>query len=189
MNKKQLTILLSSIAAVVVIALVIVLIVINANGLKKYNKMIDNSAQTVLEINVDIQLKDQSELVYQHYTTTKISETNATIEETISSLGPNFVLDTTSNIQTKEGIKKEDLVGISLDKESLSNVKIKKNLITCEVSKENLSKVLKNNDIYLDMNGNAELIITFEDKKLKSIVCTYKTSTAKDVIINATYAY
>lgn len=161
----------------------------SCNKLKKYNKMIMNSTSSVASLELDIQMLDQSILVYEYNNKTTINGTSASVVITLSSLNENFELETTQQTEEVANMNRDDLFKINLDSKNLASFTKEKDVITCEVSKANLTTVLTNCDASLDLATNASLVLTFADKKLTKVTCTYQTTTNKTVVINATYTY
>lgn len=161
----------------------------SCNKLNKYAKMINKSVDQVVSIELDIQMSDQSQLVYEYNNKITITDNKAHVEVTTSSLNSSFELASTTSTEDIENVNRKDLFQIDLNHKYLVSYEKEKNIVTCEVSKENIVNVLKNSHTNLDIAENAKLVLTFENKRLMTISCKYQTSTAKDVEINAKYTY
>lgn len=180
-------IILTSVSIVLLFSLIFTLS--SCNKLNKYAKMINKSVNSVKAVELNIQMSDQSQVVYIYQHKTTITDNKAHVEITTSSLNSSFVLESKTVTEDVENANREELFQIELNHKYLVNYEKGKNTVTCEVAKENMTNVFKNCHTNLDIAGNANLILTFENKKLMTVNCTYQTSTAKDVEIRATYAY
>lgn len=172
-----------------VIMFVLTFTLTSCNKLNKYQKMIQTSSQTVSVMEFDVKMTDQSQVVYEYFTKTSISGANATVEMETSKLNASFILEKSKTTEFKENINRDEIFKIDLNHKLLASYKKTKTEVTCEVTKENMAKVLKNAEVNLDMVSNATLILTFEDKKLVTVNCTYQTSSSKQVEIRAKYTY
>lgn len=161
----------------------------SCNKLNKYAKMINKSVDKVASVELDIKMSDQSQLVYEYKSKTTITDNKAHVEIATSSLNSSFELETKTSAEDVENVNRQEIFTIELDNKYLVSYKKEKNTVTCEVSKENMANVLKNWDTNLDIANHATLVLTFEDKKLMTVTCTYQTSTIKDVEISAKYTY
>ncbi len=173
----------------IVMMFVMMFTLTSCNKLKKYNKMVKKSTSSVVSLELDIQMLDQAQLVYGYNNKTTISGENATVVTTLSNLNANFELETNQQTEQVANVNRDDLFKINLDSKHLSSFTKEKDVVTCEVAKENLTKVLTNCDASLDLATNASLVLTFAEKKLTKVTCTYQTTTNKTVVINATYTY
>lgn len=187
MRKNISKIITTSITLAVILTLVFTLT--SCNKLNKYQKMIDKSTETVMIMEFDMKMTDQSQVVYEYFTKTTISNENATVEIETSKLNASFILEKSKTTEFKENISRNEIFKIDLNHKLLSSYKKTKTEVTCEITKENMAKVLKNADINLDMTSNATLVLTFEDKKLMTVNCTYQTSSSKNVEISVKYTY
>ncbi len=161
----------------------------SCNKLKKYNKMVKKSTSSVVSLELDIQMLDQAQLVYEYNNKTTITGANATVVTSLSTLNTNFELETNQQTEQVANMNRDDLFKINLDSKYLASFTKEKDVVTCEVTKDNLTNVLTNCDASLDLATNATLVLTFADKKLTKVTCTYQTTTNKTVVVSATYAY
>lgn len=173
----------------IIMMFVMMLTLTSCNKLKKYNKMIKKSNSSVVSLELDIQMLDQEQLVYEYNNKTTINGSNATVVTALSTLNTNFELETNQQTEQVANVNRDDLFKINLDSKYLASFTKEKEQVTCEVTKDNLSNVLTNCEASLDLATNATLVLTFADKKLTKVTCTYQTTTNKSIAINATYTY
>ena len=155
--------------------------------LKKYSKYITKSMNDVVSIDINVEATDQNVLVYKYLRDIKLTDNKAEFQTTISTLSSNFILEDKVSSETVENIDRSKLNTINLNKELLDEFSIKSGVLEAKINANNLSKVLGSNS--LEIEGKANLKITYEKKKIVKLECDFKTKSTKDVIININYNY
>lgn len=184
-NKK---ILYSSIIAVVVIALVILLVILfGKNKFEKYTQRINDNVLTTSIVSTTTVVKDSDVVVYQQERLfTIVDKNNATLVITTDALNDEFELKTSKESEIIDDLNSNDLFTLTLSKELFKSYTLKNNNLEATITSENLSKVLNQE---VKVTGDATLIITFENKKIKKIECSYQTPSLKNVTISTIYEY
>lgn len=184
-NKK---ILYSSIIAVVVIVVVILLIILlGGNKLKKYTNKINDNVLTTSTVSTITVVKDSDVVVYQQERLfTIVDKNNATLVITTDALNDEFELKTSKESEIIDDLNSSDLFTLNLSKELFKSYTLKNNNLEATITSENVSKVLNQE---VKVNGNATLVITFENNKIKKIECSYQTPSLKNVTISTIYEY
>lgn len=100
-----------------------------------------------------------------------------------------------SSIEFEE--KVDEQYGITVSKNSLLNLNCKsddvldyvneKGIITFSVNKDNINKVF--GDIKIEIEDNVHFTLNYENNKLLSFTCSYKTVEGRNVNINSTFTY
>lgn len=155
--------------------------------LNKYNKYLNKSMDSVTNISINVQMKDQEVIVYKYLRNLKLDGNNMNIEITESTLSSNFVLEDKVTTENVTDVDRAKLNSIKLSKELLTEFTIKNSVLNAKVSKENISSVLGSNS--LNIYEDALLILTYEKKLISKIECSFKTESLKEVNIIIDYSY
>lgn len=151
------------------------------------SKMITSSIKSVNSVVSTTSILDQGEKVYEQIREVIYDdETNATIKTTTSKMNSSFVLESSSSLDSGE-VKKEELVNVNLNKKVLQNFEEKDGVYTFDVAKENVGQVISIENV--EIADNTHFVLTFDNKKIVNITCTFKTSSQKDVTIRTEYTY
>lgn len=153
-----------------------------------YAANMSESMNSVTEIEADAVITDSGVMVYEYRKTlTLTSEDVATETVSESKLTSNYALETTTDQQTLEKIKRSALLSVRLEKDLVESYSEEGNTLICILSKENTGTVLSAPN--LTIADTAELKITVENKKLKEVTCSFLTESRKEVQITVTYRY
>lgn len=158
-----------------------------SSNLNTYSSNITKSMKSVKTIQIEEVITDNEVIVHKYVENIKFNDKNAEITSTTSDLSSSFELKDTSETKTVENVDRNSIFKIDLNEDYVSSYTYEDAVLTVNVSKDNVSKVL--NNVELSVSNDAILTFTFEDKKIMSITCTFKTTTEKDVVINASYGY
>lgn len=175
---------------VIGIALTTILLLTNTcNKDKKPEEVVTwkENMTEIVSIKTETIMKDSGVIVYKYVKNLEYeSGENANIVTETSTLNSSFELDTTYSKEQKV-IKKENTLAINLDRNLYLTFNSSENVIMGTVNNENINKVL--NTSGLEIKDFATIMITFNENKLNTIVCNYKTSTNKDVTMTVVYGY
>ena len=155
--------------------------------LKKYTKYINNSMDSVSNIALLVEVKDENVLVYKYVRNIKFDGVNANIETIESTLSSSFILEDKVSNDFISDIDRDKINSINLSKNLLESFEVKSDVLKATINKDNISKVLGSNS--LEILENAELTITFNKKQISKLECVFKTESGKDVVLNIEYNY
>ena len=155
--------------------------------LKKYTKYINKSMDSVSNISILVDVKDENVLVYKYVRNIKFDGTSANIETIESTLSSSFILEDKVSSDSITDIDRKKINSINLSKDLLESFEIKSSVLKASINKDNISKVLGSNS--LTILENAELTITYNKKQISKLECVFKTESGKDVVINIEYNY
>lgn len=176
-------------AGIVAIITVVILLIVLLGG-KDFNQMstqVFNSMESVQSVEAVTTVKDSEIIVYQYSKIVELKEENkavVTINE--SEYNSNFEFETKSTSE-EVSINKDELLMISLGESLFKDIEISKNKMTAVTTKENIKEVFNNNS--LEILSDAIFEFVFEDDLIKTITCSYKLLSGKDVCISITYSY
>ena len=146
-----------------------------------------DNLKDIVSIRTEMETKDSGVLVYKYIKNVEyVSGNNANITTETSTLNVNFEFDTTYDKYEKQ-IKKENSLGINLDRNLYVSYNDSDTLFMGTVNNENINKVL--NTEGLSIVDVATIMIQVTNNRLEKVVCTYKTTGQKDVVITTVYGY
>lgn len=191
MKKKHLFICIIILCIIAAVATVTTIILVNKNSNDGDEPKIEitwkDNMKDIVSITTETTMKDSGVVVYKYVKKLEyISGNNASIITETSTLNASFELDTTYEKEEKV-IKKENTLAINLDKNLYLSFNSNENVIMGTVTNENINTVL--NTTGLEIKDVATIIITFNENKIKTIECSYKTLTNKDVTTTVVYGY
>lgn len=187
MNRKK-VIIFSSALVLLIGVIAVVFVCIFGNSINRAVSQIDKSMKTVQIIDTKVEVKDQDVVVYRYNKIVEFEKDNlATIKFAISNLNSNYELEEKTNEEKNVEVNREQIFSLDLDKKYFSSYEYRDNVLTCEISKENIQKLFNQEE--LEILNNASLTVKFEDKKITNMICVFKTTSSKDVVINITYQY
>lgn len=182
--KKKIIIIAS--AAVVVIAALLV-VIFSTQSAKKCEKWIENSAKKLTYVQTVFEVTDKEEKVFIYNQTVEIIEENAEITKATSRLNPSFEFSTIEENSYVENVNRDALLNFAFDKKYFKESSLKKNTFIATVKGECLSAFLGGEA--LDVNGDAQAVIKFEDKKLAIAEITFSLQSGKQVKITVQCQY
>ncbi len=169
------------------IFLLLIFVGCSSNKLTKYNKQIEKSIETVGVVSSKIEMKDSGVLIYEYLKVESVTEDKLNVKIDISSLDETFTFKKQSSTETVEDLNRNSFLPFKLKDDLLDDLMIENDTLTCTVSKENIGKLYALPDF--DIDGNAELVLNFENEIIINITCVFKTTSGKDVIIHTEYSY
>lgn len=157
-----------------------------AKSVKKANKLITKSLPKVMEAVEVVEMYDGASLVFKQVKTVKYTNgDNAHVVLDKYELSPIATLEKTTT-EADEEVSKNNLFVFNLNKEKVKDATFKDNF-KCIIEKANMQDVLGSSTV--ELAGDINLEISFNEKLLESVSCTMKTSSNKDVSITTTYTY
>ena len=156
-------------------------------SIEKHNTMILGSMEKVVSVEKNIKFYDSEVLVHDETEKYVIEGTKADVEKTTLTLGNNFELVSTTTTSSINDFNKNSLFNMNLKEELLSNIVYGENVLTFEVASDKFSVVFKNTE--LNIQGNAQVKFTYNDKLISSIDISFTTITNKNVVVKMSYSY
>lgn len=189
MKKPKLVLVISLLAVLVVtLTALVVVVVLNTNSpIKNCDKNIKSSMNIVSSIETNVTMTDTDVVVYQYVKEIVLENGNASIETNTSTLGNSFALETKTTNETIENFDRSTLVNVNLKEDSFISYKLENEVLEATIDSEHIGEVFNNENLTID--GQARLVITFDDKKVLNVTCTFKTLSNKDVVISIDYNY
>ncbi len=151
---------------------------------KNIGKSLENASQVVTTVTIT----EKEVKVYEYVTTIVFTDkSNATISTEESTLNSSFVLETRTSNDNLTDVNKKDLFKLTINKKLCTDIKESKDLVSFNVSSENLVKIFNDQD--MKASGSAHFEFVFVDKKIASMKCEYTTPSSRKVVITTSYQY
>lgn len=183
--KKKWIIIISS-ALVLIGAVILLIVLLTGNKLDKCTKYLNKSMEEAVSISATTTIKDQDLVVYQYIKSIEKGD-KITVTETVKEYNSSFQLKETTEVTEVESFDSSSLLSINLSKDVLSDYEFKNNILSFDLSKEELMKVLNTKEI--SASQNAHLEFKFDNKKIHEIMINFTTESGKSASVVITYRY
>ena len=186
MKNKKLIIVIAA-ALVVVIATVVLILTLGGSKLSKCEKMIEKSAQSVVEITTNVVVSDKEQEVYKYLESVKITDANGEVMKQTSKLNPSYEFSTTEENSFVENIDRKALLNFNFDKSYFVESAYKNSVLNLTVKADSIAKFLGGSDIACEENASA--VFTFNGKKLAQAEITFTLMSGKKVLMTVLCNY